>query len=184
MQEDSLTATATPREAFEFSARLRLPPTITAEERTRKVNEMIAILHLSSCADTMIGNELIKGISGGEKKRVSIGVELITQPSILFLDEPTSGLDSYAAYNIINTLKDLARLGCTIISTIHQPSSEVFHLFDRVILLTTGRVIFDGKVDGHGGMSDYFKTIGYPVPPETNPADHVMFLMQVTHVVF
>jgi ABC-type multidrug transport system ATPase subunit len=178
MQEDSLTATATPREAFEFSARLRLPPSVTAEDRTTMVNEMIAILHLEKCADTMIGNELIKGISGGEKKRVSIGVELITQPSILFLDEPTSGLDSYAAYNIINTLKDLARLGCTVISTIHQPSSEVFHLFDRVILLTAGRVIFDGRVDGRGGMSDYFGTIGHPVPPETNPADHVMFLMQ------
>ena len=84
------------------------------------VDEMIKTLRLEKCADTMIGNELIKGISGGEKKRVSIGVELITQPSILFLDEPTSGLDSYAAYSVINNLKDLARLGCTVISTIHQ----------------------------------------------------------------
>jgi ABC-type multidrug transport system ATPase subunit len=177
-QEDSLTATSTPREAFDFSARLRLPPTVTAAERKIMVDEMIRILHLENCADTMIGNELIKGISGGEKKRVSIGVELITQPSILFLDEPTSGLDSYAAYNIINILKDLARLGCTVISTIHQPSSEVFHLFDRVLLLASGRLIYDGLVDGPSGMSDYFKRIGYPVPPETNPADHVMFLMQ------
>ena len=151
MQEDSLTATATPREAFDFSARLRLPPTVTAEERKTMVDEMIRILHLERCADTMIGNELIKGISGGEKKRVSIGVELITQPSILFLDEPTSGLDSYAAYNIINILKDLARLGCTVISTIHQPSSEVFHLFDRVLLLTSGRLLYDGPVDGADG---------------------------------
>ena len=180
MQEDSLTATATPREAFEFSARLRLPPSVTTDERKRMVDELITILHLEKCADTMIGNELIKGISGGEKKRVSIGVELITQPSILFLDEPTSGLDSYAAYSIINTLKDLARLGCTVISTIHQPSSEVFHLFDRVLLLTSGRLIFDGNVDGGAGMSAYFHEAGYPVPPETNPADHAMFLMQVT----
>jgi len=178
MQEDSLTATATPREAFEFSARLRLPPSVTTDERKRMVDELITILHLEKCADTMIGNELIKGISGGEKKRVSIGVELITQPSILFLDEPTSGLDSYAAYSIINTLKDLARLGCTVISTIHQPSSEVFHLFDRVLLLTSGRLIFDGNVDGGAGMSAYFHEAGYPVPPETNPADHAMFLMQ------
>lgn len=111
-------------------------------------------------------------------QRVSIGVEIITQPSILFLDEPTSGLDSYAAYSIVNTLKDLARLGCTVISTIHQPSSEVFHLFDRVLLLTSGHLIFDGNVDGPNGMSSYFKQIGYPVPLETNPADHVMFMMQ------
>ena len=120
MQDDALTATATPREAFDFSARLRLPPSVTAEERKTMVDEMIKTLRLEKCADTMIGNELIKGISGGEKKRVSIGVELITQPSILFLDEPTSGLDSYAAYSVINNLKDLARLGCTVISTIHQ----------------------------------------------------------------
>ena len=96
MQEDSLTATATPREALDFSARLRLPPSVTADERKRMVDELITILHLENCADTMIGNDMIKGISGGEKKRVSIGVELITQPSIIFLDEPTSGLDSYA----------------------------------------------------------------------------------------
>jgi len=115
---------------------------------------------------------------GAATQRVSIGVEIITQPSILFLDEPTSGLDAYAAYSIVNTLKDLAKLGCTIISTIHQPSSEVFHLFDRVLLLTSGRVIFDGEVYGPNGMSEYFKQIGYPVPPETNPADHVMFMMQ------
>jgi len=178
MQEDSLTATATPREALDFSARLRLPPSVTAAERKRMVDELIEILHLGGCADTMIGNELIKGISGGEKKRVSIGVELITQPSIIFLDEPTSGLDSYAAYSIVNTLKDLAKLGCTVISTIHQPSSEVFHLFDRVLLLTSGRLIFDGPTDGPGGMSEYFSSVGMPVPPETNPADHVMFLMQ------
>ena len=136
MQEDSLTATATPREAFDFSARLRLPPSVTADERRQMVEEMIRILHLEGCADTMIGNELIKGISGGEKKRVSIGVELITQPSILFLDEPTSGLDSFAAYSIISTLKDLARLGCTVISTIHQPSSEVGHNMPSVPAVT------------------------------------------------
>jgi ABC-type multidrug transport system ATPase subunit/ABC-type multidrug transport system permease subunit len=182
MQEDSLTATATPREAFDFSARLRLPPSVTADERRQMVEEMIRILHLEGCADTMIGNELIKGISGGEKKRVSIGVELITQPSILFLDEPTSGLDSFAAYSIISTLKDLARLGCTVISTIHQPSSEVFHMFDRVMLLTSGRLLFDGAVDGPEGMSAYFRKVGLPVPEETNPADHVMFLMQTLPV--
>ena len=84
----------------------------------------------------MIGGELIKGLSGGEKKRTAIGVELITSPSILFLDEPTSGLDSYAAYTVVQALRDLAKLGCTVISTIHQPSSEVFHLFERVMLLS------------------------------------------------
>jgi len=130
--------------------------------------------HVISCDKSHQGSDKLVL----KKQRVSIGVEIITQPSILFLDEPTSGLDSYAAYSIVNTLKDLAKLGCTVISTIHQPSSEVFHLFDRVLLLTSGRLIFDGQVDGQNGMSAYFKQIGYPVPPETNPADHVMFMMQ------
>ncbi|EKX41157.1 hypothetical protein GUITHDRAFT_60683, partial [Guillardia theta CCMP2712] len=175
MQEDTLCPTSTPREALEFSAKLRLPPSVTDAERTRMVNDVITILHLDRCADTLIGDEMIKGISGGEKRRTSIGVELITSPSILFLDEPTSGLDSFAAYNVIQALKDLAGLGCTVLCTIHQPSSEVFHLFDRTILLAEGRTLYDGRVDQ---LCDHFMRIGYPVPEETNPADHVMFLMQ------
>lgn len=123
----------------------------------------------------MIGGELIKGLSGGEKKRTAIGVELITSPSILFLDEPTSGLDSYAAYTVVQALRDLAKLGCTVISTIHQPSSEVFHLFERVMLLSEGRMLYDGRVED---MCAHFAAMDYPVPAETNPADHVMFLMQ------
>jgi ATP-binding cassette subfamily G (WHITE) protein 1 len=102
-------------------------------------------------------------------------VELITSPSILFLDEPTSGLDSYAAFTVINILKDLALSGCTVLCTIHQPSSEVFHLFDRVLLLSEGRSLYDGPVDG---LCPHLDRLGHPAPPETNPADHVMFLMQ------
>jgi hypothetical protein len=102
-------------------------------------------------------------------------VELITKPSILFLDEPTSGLDSYAAYVVVNILKDLARSGCTVLCTIHQPSSEVFHLFDRVLLLSEGRTLYDGAVHSLGAHLD---ALSLPVPDETNPADHIMFLMQ------
>jgi hypothetical protein len=108
-------------------------------------------------------------------RRTSIGVELITKPSILFLDEPTSGLDSYAAYIVVNILKDLAHSGCTVLCTIHQPSSEVFHLFDRVLLLSEGRTLYDGAVHS---LSQHLDTLGLPVPDETNPADHIMFLMQ------
>ena len=108
-------------------------------------------------------------------RRTSIGVELITRPSILFLDEPTSGLDSFAAYVVVNILKDLARSGCTVLCTIHQPSSEVFHLFSRVLLLCEGRTLYDGTADG---LSPHLDTLGLSVPDQTNPADHVMFLMQ------
>jgi hypothetical protein len=102
-------------------------------------------------------------------------VELITKPSILFLDEPTSGLDSYAAYIVVNILKELAMSGCTVLCTIHQPSSEVFHLFDRVILLSDGRTLYDGAVCS---LSPQLESLGLSVPEETNPADHIMFLMQ------
>ena len=108
-------------------------------------------------------------------RRTSIGIELITKPSILFLDEPTSGLDSFAAYVVVNILKDLARSGCTVLCTIHQPSSEVFHLFDRALLLSEGRTLYDGTVDN---LSPYLDSLGLSVPDETNPADHIMFLMQ------
>ena len=108
-------------------------------------------------------------------RRTSIGVELITKPSILFLDEPTSGLDSFAAYVVVNILKDLARSGCTVLCTIHQPSSEVFHLFDRVLLLSEGRTLYDGAV---AQLSPHLASLGLAVPDETNPADHIMFLMQ------
>ena len=102
-------------------------------------------------------------------------MELITKPSILFLDEPTSGLDSYAAYIVVNILQELALSGCTVLCTIHQPSSEVFHLFDRVLLLSEGRTLYDGTSRGLGA---YLFTLGLPVPEETSPADHIMFLMQ------
>eukprot|EP00292_Cryptomonas_paramecium_P011767 CAMPEP_0113669100 /NCGR_PEP_ID=MMETSP0038_2-20120614/4379_1 /TAXON_ID=2898 /ORGANISM="Cryptomonas paramecium" /LENGTH=307 /DNA_ID=CAMNT_0000584939 /DNA_START=99 /DNA_END=1018 /DNA_ORIENTATION=+ /assembly_acc=CAM_ASM_000170 len=174
-QEDTLCPTATPREALGMSARLRLPPTVTAEQRQNMVNDVIRVLRLEKCADTMIGDDLIKGISGGEKRRTSIGVELITSPSILFLDEPTSGLDSYGAFMVVNVLKDLASAGCAILCTIHQPSSEVFHLFDRALLMVQGRLMYSDPV---ARLGQFLSSVGHPIPHETNPADHVMFLMQ------
>lgn len=90
-QDDSLQATATPREAIKFSARLRLPRTTSDADINKLVDKMIEELGLSSCADTIVGGPLIKGISGGERKRTSVGVELVVKPSMVFLDEPTSG---------------------------------------------------------------------------------------------
>ncbi len=106
---------------------------------------------------------------------MSIGIEINTSPSILFLDEPTSGLDSFGAFVVVNILKDLADAGCTVLCTIHQPSSEVFHLFDRTMLLSEGRTLYDGPVSK---LPAYFASLSLPVPEETNPADHVMFVMQ------
>ena len=122
LQEDLLLATFTPRESFRFVADLRLIE-CNEEQKVEKVEELIRILGLVECADTYIGNTLIRGISGGEKRRTSIGVELLTNPSIIFLDEPTTGLDSTTALNLMMFLNEVTKNGRTIVSTIHQPSS-------------------------------------------------------------
>lgn len=126
----------TPRESFIFAAKLRtnLPERMILE----KVEDVIRRLGLNQCANTRIGGVSLKGISGGERKRTSIGYELITDPAVLLLDEPTSGLDSTTALKIVKILKKEALLGKTVICTIHQPSSEIFLQFDRLILLQDG----------------------------------------------
>lgn len=107
----------TVRECLEFSAKLKLPG--TDAEKIKKVDEIITDLKLNKCEKTLIGGSLIKGVSGGERKRTSIGVELITDPSLIFLDEPTTGLDSYTATQVMVILKNLAMSGRTVIQTIH-----------------------------------------------------------------
>ncbi len=103
---------------------------------------MLRDLGLEKCANTKIGSELIRGISGGERKRTSIGVELLTNPSMIFLDEPTTGLDSNTAVTIMYLLRDMANNGRTVVSVIHQPSTEIFNKFDKLILLCKGNIIY------------------------------------------
>ena len=122
MQEDYMLPTFTPYEAFKFVTDLRLSE-ISEEERERVVESIIKNLGLQKCRDTYIGDTRIRGVSGGEKKRTSIGLELLINPSIIFLDEPTTGLDSTTSLNLVRFLNKLAKKGRTVISTIHQPSS-------------------------------------------------------------
>jgi len=147
MQDDAIKATTTPREAFHFSAALRLGDSISEDERIKRVDALIDELRLQKCADTMVGNARLRipGISGGEKKRTAIGVELISNPAILFLDEPTSGLDSFAAHRVVTVLNGMAKRGRTVLCTIHQPSSEVFNVFDDVLLIADGRLVYHDK---------------------------------------
>ena len=116
-QDDILFQTMTVRECLEFSAKLKLKGDL--EEKLQRVDSLISELRLNKCQNTKIGGELIRGVSGGERKRTSIGVELITDPNLIFLDEPTTGLDSYTATSVIETLRDLTYSGKTVISTIH-----------------------------------------------------------------
>lgn len=176
MQDDALMPTATPREALRFSASLRMPSTLTAAEIDEMVDITLERLHLEDCADVMIGGALIKGISGGQRKRTSVGVEIITDPSLLLLDEPTSGLDSHNAYSLVELLQEIASTGSAVLCTIHQPSSEVFFLFDQLIFMQNGRILYHGAI---GGLTEYTDLKGYPCPAFYNPSDHIMNLAQV-----
>jgi len=175
MQDDALLGTETPKECLTFSANMRLPKNVSSADRQQFVNDVLQTLRLGKCQDTYIGNALVKGISGGERKRTSVGVELISNPKLLFLDEPLSGLDSYAAYTLVQALKDLTGAGVPVLCTVHQPSSEIFDMFDDIILLHDGDTVYHGPVPE---LSKYFEALGFPCKSSFNPADHVMFLMQ------
>jgi ABC-type multidrug transport system ATPase subunit len=174
-QDDSLQQTATPREAIRFSAKLRLPRSTTDDELDTLTNRILLALGLMHCAETYIGGPLLKGISGGERKRTSIGVELVVKPSMIFLDEPTSGLDSYSATQVMLLLRKVANAGTSVLFTIHQPASEVFNAFNHLILLNKGRVMYQGSVND---VPTYFETCGRPVPQNYNPADWIMTVAQ------
>jgi len=177
-QDDILMATITPREVFNFTANLRLK--LSKEEKKQRVESLIKELGLQKCADTKVGNTFIRGLSGGERKRASIGVELITNPSLLFLDEPTTGLDSTTALHVLEVLKNLAQHGRNVVSTIHQPSSEIFSQFDNLLLMVRGNIIYQG----HASQAvSYFGSIGYPCPKLSNPADFFMKLMNESGLV-
>lgn len=178
MQDDSLMITATPREALLFSAHLRLEASELVNIDAA-VNETLDILGIMECADTIIGGGLLPGISGGQKKRTSVGVELITNPSILILDEPLSGLDSYTAQTVISVLKRIARSNATVICTIHQPSSQIFQTFDTAIFMKAGRVAYSGSVDE---LVPWFEARGFACPEKFNPADFAMEVLQTKSV--
>lgn len=164
----------TVRECLEFAAKLKLGG--STDSKIERVNELIGELSLTKCQNTKIGGPLVKGVSGGERKRTSIGVELITNPNLIFLDEPTTGLDSYTATTVIDTLRNLAKQGRTVISTIHQPNSDIYEIFDRLMLLAQGRVIYFNEAEK---AVDYFSSIGFACPEMTNPADYFMTIMSI-----
>ena len=126
--------------------------------------------------NSKIGGMMVKGISASERKRTSIGVELITDPNLIYLDEPTTGMDSFTATTIVNVLHDLASTGRTVVWTIHQPNSTIFKSFDQLMLLAAGRIIYQNSAKI---SVKFFKSIGYPCPRHTNPADHFMNMMSI-----
>eukprot|EP00928_Gymnodinium_smaydae_P086947 TRINITY_DN7132_c0_g3_i1.p1 TRINITY_DN7132_c0_g3~~TRINITY_DN7132_c0_g3_i1.p1 ORF type:complete len:650 (+),score=131.60 TRINITY_DN7132_c0_g3_i1:69-1952(+) len=179
-QEDVLYALSTVQETLDFAARLRLPSTSSPKERAARIEDALRQLGLVHVRNTNVGgssfNGALRGLSGGERKRLSIAVELLHQPRVLFLDEPTTGLDSYQALNVMEKLRDLAREGHTVVISIHQPRSSIFALFSSIYLLAAGKPVYAGQADV---ATKYFEDLGHTLPPNFNPADFFIDLVSI-----
>jgi len=175
-QEDHLVGCLTVHEELSFAADLRLDASIPAYERRLEVEKVKGDLGLTHVSSRRIGDYFSRGISGGEKRRVSIAKEMVTHRQILFLDEPTSGLDSFTALQVVHSVIHLARRrNLVVFCTIHQPSSELLHSFDKVLLLAGGRTVYFG---GTRGLSVFFRELGYEPPQDVPVSD---FVLSVIH---
>eukprot|EP00158_Paraphelidium_tribonemae_P006273 Partr_v1_DN27758_c0_g1_i1_m67628 putative ATP-binding cassette, sub-family G (WHITE), member len=176
-QHDALHENLTVRETLEFICQLRFK--YSNSEMKDRVRSVIEELGLVNCANTRVGGRSFRGISGGERKRLSIGIELLANPSVLFLDEPTTGLDSTTALNIVQTLKTLALKNRTVVFTIHQPQTSIYRLFDKVLLMGRGgHVVYFGE--GRHRAVDYFDQLGFQCDAQTNPSDHFLDIINST----
>ncbi|XP_044465342.1 ABC transporter G family member STR-like [Mangifera indica] len=171
MQDDQLFPMLTVFETFMFAAEVRLPPSISRDEKKKRVHELLDQLGLQSATHTYIGDEGRRGVSGGERRRVSIGIDIIHKPSLLFLDEPTSGLDSTSAYSVVEKVKDIARGGSIVLMTIHQPSYRIQMLLDRITVLARGRLIYMGSPVA---LPVHLSGFGRPVPDGENSLEYLL----------
>uniref|UniRef100_A0A162ALI2 ABC transporter domain-containing protein n=1 Tax=Daucus carota subsp. sativus TaxID=79200 RepID=A0A162ALI2_DAUCS len=171
MQDDQLFAMLTVYETFMFAAEVRLPPSISRSEKKTRVYELLDQLGLTSSAHTYIGDEGRRGVSGGERRRVSIGIDIIHKPSLLFLDEPTSGLDSTSAFSVVEKVKDIARSGSIVLMTIHQPSFRIQMLLDRITVLARGRLIYMGIPTA---LPAHLSGFGRPIPESENSLEYLL----------
>eukprot|EP01100_Stratorugosa_tubuloviscum_P012857 TRINITY_DN622_c0_g1_i1.p1 TRINITY_DN622_c0_g1~~TRINITY_DN622_c0_g1_i1.p1 ORF type:complete len:709 (-),score=327.95 TRINITY_DN622_c0_g1_i1:57-2183(-) len=175
-QDDALYPMLTVRETLMYAAQLRLPQSLSTAAKRARVEQVIEQLGLQRAANTRVGDQIIRGVSGGERRRVTIGIELLSKPKLLLLDEPTSGLDSTSALSVLETLHTLAHnFGCTIVLSIHQPNSKLFHLLDHVIFIARGNIVYNGPTNQN--LLDYFQSIGHTIPYATNPADFITDLL-------
>ena len=175
--DDALLPYLTVRENLRFAAGLRLPAHMSKVEKRARADSMLLKMGLLGCAETLVGSELVKGISGGEKRRVTIGIQILNHSQVLLCDEPTSGLDAFTATSIIQVLLGLAKEGRTLVMTIHHPRSDIFRYFDNILLLARGgSPVYSGP---SSGMMSHFASLGFTCPEETNPADFALDLITV-----
>ncbi|CAH9126780.1 unnamed protein product [Cuscuta epithymum] len=172
-QDDVLFPQLTVEETLVFAAFLRLPSEMSKREKYERVEMIIKDLGLERCRQTRVGGGFVKGISGGERKRTSIGYEILVDPSLLLLDEPTSGLDSSSANRLLQNLKGLAKGRRTIITTIHQPSSRIYHMFDKILLISEGSPVYYGNARE---SMDYFSSLRFIPEIVMNPAEFLIDL--------
>ncbi|KAG2393483.1 hypothetical protein C9374_007014 [Naegleria lovaniensis] len=171
-QDDIMIPTMTVEETLYFSAKTRLDASTPQKQINAIVNDVIKVLRLEDVRHSLIGDQEKRGISGGQRKRVNVGIELVSSPYVLFLDEPTSGLDSASSKEVCEALQAIASCGITVITVIHQPRYEIFNMFDTLLLLGKGgRTIYLGPISR---VEEYFEEIGFTKPNGTNLADFVI----------
>ncbi|KAL4985157.1 P-loop containing nucleoside triphosphate hydrolase protein [Aspergillus falconensis] len=170
---------ATVREALTFSALLRQPAGTSKQEKIDYVDKIIDLLELGDIGDALIGTPGA-GLSIEQRKRLTLGVELVAKPSLMLLDEPTSGLDGQSAFNIVRFMRKLADAGQAVLCTIHQPSASLFEAFDYILLLAKGgKMTYFGQTgEGSKTILDYFARNGAPCPEDANPAEHIVDVVQ------
>ena len=166
LQDDIMETNLSPRQLFTYYAKLRGLKNIK-----EKVDDIITVMGLEKCCDTLVGDVFKRGISGGERKRTSIGIELVSDPNLLFLDEPTTGLDSTTALDVMKNLAELKARGITIISTIHAPSKEILDLFDKVLILVDGKLAYDGSPIQ---LNNRLEELEFETPAHLEPIEYFM----------
>jgi ABC-type multidrug transport system ATPase subunit len=174
-QEDIMHSELSVEEAITFASLLKNKFSVSTKSRLAMAEEVIDVLGLTKCRHSVIGDQEIRGVSGGQRKRVSIALEIVGNPSICFLDEPTSGLDSTTSIELIATLKKMCDNGMTIVMVIHQPRYEIFNMIDDILFMgQNGRPVYLGA---SGDCLGYFNGIGFPCPQMKSPADHFLDVM-------
>ncbi len=175
-QETNFFPYMTVKETLDFRVELKLGRTVDQKARDDIVKELMSLLSLSKSANTIVGNNKIRGVSGGERKRLSIACEMIDSPPVIFLDEPTSGLDSYQSLQVVQTMRRLANSGKTVVAVIHQPSQRIFSLFDDLLLLSEGKQMYFGEVKN---VRSYFDGIGFSCANEEGTAEHILDIVSL-----